>query len=69
MLAKALVNLLPELSSTEQVATTKLHSLVGEADGEIISQRAFRSPTIQLVVSRSSEVVIDPSLAKLALPI
>jgi magnesium chelatase family protein len=44
MLAKALVNLLPALSATEQVATTKLHSLVGEADGEIISKRAFRSP-------------------------
>jgi len=44
MLAKALLNLLPALSSAEQVATTKLHSLVGEADGEIISQRAFRSP-------------------------
>ncbi len=44
MLAKALVNLLPALSPAEQVATTKLHSLVGEADGEIISRRAFRSP-------------------------
>lgn len=44
MLAKALVNLLPELSAAEQVATTKLHSLVGEADGEIVSKRAFRSP-------------------------
>ncbi|MBC7868994.1 YifB family Mg chelatase-like AAA ATPase [Candidatus Saccharibacteria bacterium] len=44
MLAKALVNLLPALSSAEQVATTKLHSLVGEADGEIVSRRAFRSP-------------------------
>ena len=44
MLAKALVNLLPALSPAEQVATTKLHSLVGEADGEIISHRAFRSP-------------------------
>ncbi|MBC7943057.1 YifB family Mg chelatase-like AAA ATPase [Candidatus Saccharibacteria bacterium] len=44
MLAKALVNLLPELSSAERVATTKLHSLAGEADGEIISQRSFRSP-------------------------
>ncbi len=44
MLAKALVNLLPELSAAEQVATTKLHSLAGEAGGEIISQRSFRSP-------------------------
>lgn len=44
MLAKALVNLLPTLSPSEQVATTKLHSLAGEASGEIISKRAFRSP-------------------------
>lgn len=44
MLAKALVNLLPELSPAEKVATTKLHSLAGEADGEIINKRAFRSP-------------------------
>lgn len=44
MLAKALVNLLPPLSSTEQIATTKLHSLAGEANDSIITKRAFRSP-------------------------
>ncbi len=44
MLAKALLNLLPELNKDEQVATTKLHSLAGEADGEIIKKRPFRSP-------------------------
>lgn len=44
MLAKALVNLLPALSSEEQVATTKLHSLAGEANEEIITRRPFRSP-------------------------
>jgi magnesium chelatase family protein len=44
MLAKTLVNLLPQLSPAEQVATTKLHSLAGEASGEIITNRAFRTP-------------------------
>lgn len=44
MLAKALVSLLPDLNEAEQVATTKIHSLAGEADGEIITKRAFRSP-------------------------
>jgi magnesium chelatase family protein len=44
MLAKALLNLLPALTPSEQVATTKLHSLAGEANGEIITKRAFRSP-------------------------
>lgn len=44
MLAKALVNLLPALSEAEQIATTKIHSLAGEANGEIITKRAFRSP-------------------------
>jgi magnesium chelatase family protein len=44
MLAKTLVNLLPSLNPAEQVATTKLHSLAGEANGEIITKRAFRTP-------------------------
>jgi len=44
MLAKALVNLLPALNKAEQVATTKLYSLAGEANGAIITKRAFRSP-------------------------
>lgn len=44
MLAKALVNLLPPLTADEQIATTKLHSLAGEIDGEILTTRPFRSP-------------------------
>ncbi|TAL14370.1 ATP-binding protein [Patescibacteria group bacterium] len=44
MLAKALTNLLPALNEEEQVATTKLHSLAGEVEDEIINKRAFRSP-------------------------
>lgn len=44
MLAKALVNLLPVLSPDERVATTKLHSLAGEANEGIITRRPFRAP-------------------------
>jgi magnesium chelatase family protein len=44
MLAKTLVNLLPELTAAEQIATTKLHSIAGEIDGEIVEQRPFRAP-------------------------
>lgn len=44
MLAKTLVNLLPDLSDEEQIAATKIHSLAGSVDGEIIKQRPFRSP-------------------------
>ena len=44
MLAKTLANLLPSLSAEEQIAATKIHSLAGKIDGEIIKQRPFRSP-------------------------
>ena len=44
MLAKTLVNLLPTLSSEEQVAVTKLHSLAGESIDNVITSRPFRSP-------------------------
>lgn len=44
MLAKALVNLLPPLSSQEQIETTKLYSLAGEISDDIVIKRAFRSP-------------------------
>jgi magnesium chelatase family protein len=44
MLARTLVNLLPPLTKDEQIATTKLHSLAGESDEDIVTQRAFRSP-------------------------
>jgi len=44
MLAKTLVNLLPSLTPAEQIATTKLHSIAGEIDGEIVSKRPFRAP-------------------------
>jgi len=44
MLAKTLANLLPDLSPEEQISATKIHSLAGKIDGEIIIQRPFRSP-------------------------
>ncbi len=44
MLAKALANLLPDLTNDEQIAATKIHSLAGHIDGEIIYRRPFRSP-------------------------
>lgn len=44
MLAKTLTNLMPALTPEEQIAVTKIHSLAGEIDGEIISLRPFRSP-------------------------
>lgn len=44
MLAKTLANLLPELSKEEQIAATKIHSLAGNIDGEVIRSRPFRSP-------------------------
>jgi magnesium chelatase family protein len=44
MLAKTLANLLPDLTIEEQLAATKIHSLAGKIDGEIVTQRPFRSP-------------------------
>lgn len=44
MLARTLTTLLPPLTAEEQVATTKLHSLAGEAIDAIITSRPFRSP-------------------------
>lgn len=44
MLARALSNLLPDLSSEEKIAATKIHSFAGKVSGEIIKFRPFRSP-------------------------
>lgn len=44
MLAKALANLLPDLGPEEKIEATKIHSLAGKINGEIVSQRPFRSP-------------------------
>jgi len=44
MLAKTLTALMPVLTPAEQIAVTKIHSLAGEINGEIITDRPFRSP-------------------------
>lgn len=44
MLARTLLSLMPKLSPDEQIAVTKLHSLAGETDSEIIADRPFRTP-------------------------
>ena len=44
MLAKTLVGLLPPLTVEEQIAVTKLHSIAGEIDGQIVTSRPFRAP-------------------------
>ena len=44
MLAKALSNLLPELSKQEIIDITKIYSTANETNGEIASKRPFRSP-------------------------
>ncbi len=44
MLAKALSNLLPDLSKEEQIAATKIHSFAGKINDDIINSRPFRSP-------------------------
>jgi magnesium chelatase family protein len=44
MLAKALTNLLPDLTLEEQLAATKIHSLAGKINDEVIAHRPFRSP-------------------------
>lgn len=44
MLAQTIVNLLPSLTEAEQIEITKLYSLAGEADDQIITTRPFRSP-------------------------
>ncbi|MBQ9018657.1 YifB family Mg chelatase-like AAA ATPase [Candidatus Saccharibacteria bacterium] len=44
LLAKAAINLLPELTDAEKIAVTKIYSLAGMTTDEIISARPFRSP-------------------------
>lgn len=44
MLARALVSILPTPTYDEQIAITKLHSLVGEVTDTIVTSLPFRSP-------------------------
>ena len=44
MLARALTSLLPELTPTERLAVTKLHSLAGDTSSVATTNRPFRAP-------------------------
>ncbi len=44
MLAKALIGILPPPSFEEMIEITKLHSLVGQNDGQIVTTRPLRNP-------------------------
>lgn len=44
LLAKAAANLLPDLTTSEKIEITKLYSLSGISQDEIITNRPFRSP-------------------------
>lgn len=44
LLARTIVNLLPELTPKERIAVTKLHSLAGETTDTSVSKRPFRAP-------------------------
>ncbi|MFZ1360946.1 MAG: YifB family Mg chelatase-like AAA ATPase [Candidatus Saccharimonadales bacterium] len=44
MLARTVTGLLPPLTADEQIAVTKLHSIAGEINDDIITERPFRSP-------------------------
>lgn len=44
MLARTLMSILPRPTYAEQIAITKLHSLVGEDTDGIVTERPFRSP-------------------------
>ena len=44
MLARAAANLLPELSPQEMVDITKIYSIAGRTNDEIVHERPFRSP-------------------------
>ncbi len=44
MLAKTITALMPHLTAEERIAVTKLHSIAGEVDGEIVGARPFRAP-------------------------
>ncbi|HEX8390425.1 MAG TPA: YifB family Mg chelatase-like AAA ATPase [Candidatus Saccharimonadales bacterium] len=68
MLARTLLTLLPRPSYSEQIAITKLHSLVGEDDGGILAERPFRSPhhtssTVSLIGGGTRPLPGEVSLA------
>ncbi len=44
LLARAAINLLPELTSQETVEITKLYSIAGQTNDEVVRERPFRNP-------------------------
>jgi magnesium chelatase family protein len=44
MLAQRMPSILPELSREEAIEVTRIHSIVGELDGALASERPFRAP-------------------------
>ena len=44
MLAKRLPSILPDMSFEESIETTKVHSVMGILDGNLVTERPFRSP-------------------------
>lgn len=68
MLAKAIPSILPSLTFDEALEVTKIHSVVGELRGGIISARPFRSPhhsasTVALTGGGSKALPGEVSLA------
>jgi magnesium chelatase family protein len=68
MLARAIVSILPRPTYDEQIAITKLHSLVGEDIDGIVSERPFRSPhhtssTVALIGGGTKPLPGEVSLA------
>lgn len=68
MLARTLVSILPAPTYDEQIAITKLHSLVGEDTDGIVTQRPFRSPhhtssTVALIGGGTKPLPGEVSLA------
>ena len=44
LLARAAANLLPELSAQEMIEITKLYSIAGQTNDEVVQRRPFRNP-------------------------
>lgn len=68
MLARALMSILPRPNYEEQIAITKLHSLVGEDIDDIATERPFRSPhhtssTVALIGGGTKPLPGEVSLA------
>lgn len=68
MLARAMMSILPRPTYDEQIAITKLHSLIGDDTGSIHTHRPFRSPhhtssTVALIGGGAKPLPGEVSLA------